>query len=113
MNYRNYSLAAALALLLTLSTTMAAWGHAAIVWAYVDQNLVQVEAFFPNNAKIQNATVLVVDEQGKTIMEGKTDSAGKFSYQPTSKKPQTIIIKAGESHVGDFELTAEDLAEIP
>lgn len=99
-------------LLLLLSAIGSAWGHAAIVWAYVENNMVYVEAFFPSGAKIQNATVLVIDAKGETLLEGKTDTEGKFSYKPTNRKSQTILIKAGESHVGDFELTDEDMAAI-
>ena len=29
-----------------------------------------------------------------------------------SKNPQTVVVMAGESHVGDFELSAEDLADL-
>ena len=89
-----------------------AWGHAAIVWAYVENNMVFVEAFYPSGSKIQNAKVRVVDGQGATVVEGKTDSEGKYSYAPASKQKQTVVVIAGESHVGDFELTEEDLAEI-
>ena len=89
-----------------------AFGHAAIVWAYVENNRVYVEAFFANGAKIQNTQVVVVDENGNKVLEGKTDTEGKFSYKPVSKNPQTVVVMAGESHIGDFELTAEDLADV-
>jgi len=88
------------------------YGHAAIVWAYVENNQVNVEAFFANGAKIQNAQVVVVDENGDKVLEGKTDTEGKFAYKPVSKKTQTVVVMSGESHVGDFELTPEDLADI-
>ena len=88
------------------------YGHAAIVWAYAENNMVHVEAFFANGTKIQNTRVIVVDENGDTVLEGKTDTEGKFSYKPVSKKAQTVVVTSGESHVGDFELTPEDLADI-
>lgn len=88
-------------------------GHAAVVWAYVEKGKVYVEAFFPSGAKIQNARVVVVDATGKALLEGKTDKEGKFSYEPLSKNSQTIVVSAGESHMGDFEITAEDFNENP
>lgn len=88
------------------------YGHAAIVWAYVENNQVNVEAFFANGAKIQKARVIVVDENGDSVLEGETDTDGRFAYKPIAKETQTIVVMAGESHVGDFELTPEDLAEI-
>jgi len=88
------------------------YGHAAIVWAYAENNQVHVEAFFANGTKIQNTRVVVVDENGDTVLEGKTDTEGKFSYKPVSKKAQTVVVTSGESHVGEFELTPEDLTDI-
>ena len=88
------------------------YGHAAIVWAYAENNQVHVEAFFANGKKIQNTRVIVVDENGDTVLEGKTDTEGKFSYKPVSKNAQTVVVTAGESHIGNFELTPEDLADI-
>nr|MBF0222238.1 carboxypeptidase regulatory-like domain-containing protein [Desulfobulbaceae bacterium] len=102
------ALGAAFALILACS----AWGHAAIVWAYVEGEKVYVEAFYASGKKLQNAKVVVVDSSGKSLLEGTTDNEGKFSYRPVSKVTQTVVVSAGESHVGDFELTADDLAEI-
>lgn len=98
--------------LLLLSLLVNAWGHAAIVWAYVENNRVYVEAFYPSGSKIQNAMVAVIDKSGNTLLEGRTDKDGKFSYRPVSKEMQVIVVTAGESHVGDFELGEEELADI-
>jgi nickel transport protein len=106
-----------LLIVLAVALTMFNWaglvyGHAAIVWAYAENNQVHVEAFFASGKKIQNTRVIVVDENGDTVLEGKTDIEGKFSYKPVSKKAQTVVVTSGESHVGEFELTPEDLADI-
>ena len=98
--------------LLMFSWAGLVYGHAAIVWAYAENNQVHVEAFFASGKKIQNARVIIVDDKGDTVLEGKTDIEGKFSYKPVSKNTQTVVVTAGESHVGDFELTPEDLADI-
>ena len=97
------------ALLLFSSQALA---HAAIVWAYAENDRIFVEAFFANGTKIQNTKVIVVGENKEVLLEGKTDKEGKFSYLPTTRKRQTILVVAGESHLGDFELTEEDLADI-
>lgn len=103
---------ATLGALLSLMLTCSAFGHAAIVWAYVEGDKVFVEAFYASGKKLQNAKVVVADFNGKSILEGHTDTEGKFSYKPVSKDAQTIVVSAGESHVGDFELTADDLADV-
>ena len=89
-----------------------AFGHAAIVWAYVKDNQVFVEAFYASGKKIQEARVVVVDKDSKTIREGNTDREGKFSYKPLSRDTQTIVVMAGESHVGDFELNSDELVDV-
>ena len=88
------------------------YAHAAIVWAYAENNMVHVEAFFANGTKIQNAQITVVDEKGEAVLKGKTNTEGMFSYKPVSKNTQTVVVTAGEAHVGDFELTPEDLVDI-
>ncbi len=105
-----FTLAAAAAMLLLFSSQ--ALAHAAIVWAYAENDRVFVEAFFANGTKIQNTKIVVIDENEKVLLEGKTDKEGKFNYRPTTNKKQIILVIAGESHLGDFELTEEDLSKI-
>jgi len=103
------SLALALILLLAASQAMA---HAAIVWAYVEGGRVFVEAFFANGTKIQNTKVVVLNDQDEVLLEGLTDVDGKFSYTPPNKSKQIILVMAGDAHLGDFEISEEDLAEV-
>ena len=112
MNMKKLCIPIVTAGLITFALTGLALAHAAIVWAFVENNMIQVEAFYPSGSKIQNAQVIVVDSEGKKILEGTTDKEGKFAYTPVSNEPQTVVVKAGESHVGDFELTEEDLVDL-
>ena len=89
-----------------------AFAHAAIVWAYVEGDKVFVEAFFANGTRIQDTKVIVLDENEKVLLEGKTDKKGNFNYKPAIKKRQSIVVMAGESHIGDFEITEQDLKDI-
>jgi hypothetical protein len=109
-NHHLFSLVAVTAAVLFFSAQ--AFAHAAIVWAYAENDRVFVEAFFANGTKIQNTKVVVVDENEKVLLEGQTDKDGKFNYRPTTNKKQTVLVIAGESHLGDFELSEEDLAKI-
>lgn len=93
-------------------TTTYASAHAAIVWAYAEGDTIFVEAFFANGTKIQDTKVLVYDENKKMLTEGRTDKEGKFNYKAVTKETQTVVVVAGESHMGDFELTEEDLQEL-
>ena len=93
-------------------TPVCASAHAAIVWAYAEGDTIFVEAFFASGTKIQDTKVLVQDKNKKTLLEGKTDKEGKFSYKPVTTKTQTVVVVSGEDHIGDFELTEEDLMEL-
>jgi len=97
-------------LALTLTATLAQ-AHATIVWAYVEKGQVFVEAFFATGSKVQNAKVVVVDENQKVLLEGKTDKEGKFHYTPKNHDKQTVVVIAGKGHMGNFELKPEDFKE--
>ena len=112
MNLKKNTIIIAFWAVLLVGLVSSAWGHAAIVWAYVENNHVYVEAFYASGKKVQNAKVVVVDKNGKTLLEGKTDKEGKFSYVPVTKNSQSIVVVAGESHVGDFELSGEELIDV-
>lgn len=106
------SIVAMMVVLLSLWLAGSAWAHAAIVWAYFEGGQVYVEAFYASGAKIQKAKVVVLNKEGKTIVEGQTDTEGKYAYTPHSKETQKVVVVAGESHVGDFELTPDDFVEV-
>jgi nickel transport protein len=110
LDHHYFSMAIAAIMLLFFSSQAVA--HAAIVWAYAENDRVFVEAFFANGTKIQNTKIVVIDENEKVLLEGKTDKEGKFNYRPTTNKKQTVLVISGESHLGDFELTEEDLSQI-
>jgi len=112
MSYKKTKQILAASLLAILLSASIAQAHAAIVWAYVENGQVFVEAFFANGSKIQNSRVVVIDANKDVIQEGMTDKEGKFHYKPKSLETQTIVVIASQSHTGDFELSAEDLAAI-
>ncbi len=99
------------ACLLVLVLSAVAYGHAAVLWCYVENNKVNVEAFFMGGNKVQHGKIFVVDKDGKKILEGVTDKKGLFSFDPPFKDDMTIILKIDSGHGTDFELTKQDFLD--
>ncbi len=98
-------------ILLAAATATAAYAHAAVLWCYVENDQVHVEAFFMGGKKLQKGKILVLDAQGKKILEGLTDEKGIFSFTPKVQNNMTIVLQLDEGHGSDFQLTKEDFLE--
>ncbi len=85
--------------------------HAVILWAYVENGEVHVEAFTPKGTIIKDAELVVIDKTGKTLLKGRTDADGKFQFVPPVKDEMTIVMVIDDAHKTDFKLTPEDFDE--
>ena len=102
----------ALALLFLFCISSLAYAHATILWCYVEKGRVYVEgSFMGSGRKVQNGTVIVVNDKGEKILEGKTNEEGKFDFAPPYQGDMTILLKVDESHDADFELTKQDFLD--
>lgn len=97
--------------MLLLSFASSAFAHATTLWCYVEKNRVFVEAFFMGGKKAQNGNVIVVNNKGEKILEGKTDKEGKFDFEPPYQGDMTILLKIDQAHDADFELTKQDFLD--
>lgn len=86
----------------------AAFAHSTVLWAEVIDGKVSVEAFFGNGNKIKNTPVIVIDKNGKKMLEGKTDEQGKWVFDPPVKGDMIIILKVSEGHETEFKIKADD-----
>ena len=91
--------------------TCLAFAHSVILWAYVENGEVYVEAFTQKGTKIKDAPLVVVDKTGKTLLEGRTDAEGKFQFVPPVKDEMTIVMVIDDAHKTDFTLMPEDFDE--
>jgi hypothetical protein len=99
------------ALFLFLALAASAYAHATVLWCYVENNRVYVEAFFMGGAKVQNGTIIVADKNGKKLLEGKTDKQGLFNFAPPVQDDMTIVLKVDSGHGADFMLTKQDFLD--
>ena len=100
-------LCTAIFVLIAAAATMA-FAHAATLWAYVEDNHVYVEAFYVGGTKVQGGHVVVIDNEGKKLLEGKTDTEGKFDFAPPVKSDMKILLLIDEGHSSEFQIKAED-----
>ena len=97
--------------LLLLTIAASAYAHATVLWCYVENNHVYVEAFFMGGNKVQNGKIFVVDKDGKKLLEGTTDKQGLFNFDPPVQDDMTIVLKVDSGHGADFKLTKQDFLD--
>lgn len=97
--------------LMVLAFAALAFAHAALLWAYVENNHVYVEAFFMGGNKIKNTRIVVVDDKGKKLIEGKTDEEGKFDFAPPIIDDMTILLLIDKAHRSEFKIKKEDFQQ--
>lgn len=94
-----------------LFTVSMAHAHATVLWCYVEDGQVFVEAFFMGGKKVQKGEVFVVDKQGKKIMEGITDDKGLYKFDPPVEDDMTIVLRIDTGHGAEFKLTKQDFVD--
>lgn len=96
-----------------LVTCVPAIAHKVNVFAYVEGNGVKVEGYFSGNVKAQDCDVTVSDEQGKKLLEGKTDKEGIYSFKladlPAFSGGLKIVLEAGMGHRAEYTLAGDDI----
>ena len=90
---------------------LTAHAHSAVLWCYVENNRVFVEAFFMGGKKIQGAKIIVVDGKGKKLLTGTTDKDGLFDFEPPIHDDMTVVLRLGEGHGADFTIDKQDFQE--
>jgi len=101
----------AIALLLLMFAASYAHAHATVLWCYVENNTVFVEAFFMGGKKVQKGNIFVVDKEGNKLLEGVTDKGGLFQFVPPMQDDMTIVLRIDTGHGADFVLTKQDFLD--
>ena len=107
LKYRRLWASSAIAFMLLASSTVA-FAHGAVLWAYVENDHVYVEAFFMGGKKVKEGRIVVVDATGKKLLEGKTDGEGKFDFAPPVHGDMTILLLLDQAHGSEFKIKKQD-----
>jgi len=90
-------------------STMPAWAHKVMIFAWVEGDTVYTQSKFSGGKKAKNSTVLVYDEEGNQLLEGKTDEQGEFSFKVPKKTDLKVVLKASMGHMAEWKIPAEEI----
>lgn len=82
--------------------------HRVNVFAWVDGDMIMVEAKFAGGKRVMGSAVKVMDETGKLVHEGKTDEKGTYAFAIPAVGDLTVVVEAGQGHRGEWKLSIED-----
>ena len=85
-----------------------AFAHKVYIYAWYEGDTVCTESYFGSNKKVKDGLIVVFDNSGKKLLEGRTNDKGEFSFKPPQKTDLRIVAEAGMGHKGEFLLKAEE-----
>jgi nickel transport protein len=99
----------ALSLFLWLALCGNALAHRVTIFAWVEGDTVYTESKTGSGAPLQNATIRVLDNQGKQLLTGRTDAEGAFSFKTSQKTDLTVVSEASMGHRAEWTIPAQEL----
>jgi len=109
MKTRRLSFGLAIFLLFLLSPFVS-WAHKVHIYAWVEGDRVFTESFFSDGKRAAHFQIQVLNEQGKRLLSGETDSKGLFSFTLPEKKDLKIIVLAPTGHRAEYNLSAGEIS---
>jgi nickel transport protein len=97
---------ACLAVLILAGTASA---HRVNVFAWVEGDIIRVEAKFPGSGPVKGGEVVVSGPDGKILVTGLTDSKGGFSFPVPLKGDLVVTVKAGPGHESSWTVREGEL----
>lgn len=85
--------------------------HKAVIFAYVEGDIIHTESKFSGGRKVVNSLVAVYNQKGDKLLEGKTDEHGEFSFRIPEITELKIVLNAGMGHRAEWIVPVEDLLE--
>jgi nickel transport protein len=72
--------------------------HGIGVEAKLKGSTVHIEAYFDDDTPASDATVTLTDSEGKTVVRGKTDGKGAWTFPAPTAGNYRVIVNAGDGH---------------
>jgi nickel transport protein len=88
-----------------------ALAHKVTVFAYVEGDTVVTDSYFNDGRKCRDSIIEVFDEKGNKLIEGKTDTDGRFSFRAPGRTDLVIRLTASMGHRAEYEIPGSDLPE--
>lgn len=83
-----------------------------MIFAWVEGDTVYTQSKFSGGKRAKNSTVVVYDNKGNQLLEGKTDEKGEFSFNVPKKTGLKIVLKASMGHMAEWKIPAEEIAGV-
>lgn len=90
-----------------------ALGHKVIVFAWVEDGTVYTESSFGSKRKARDSQIVVNDADGNTVIKGRTDDKGLFSFKVPEdvNSDLHITLEAGPGHRGYWKISRQELQQ--
>lgn len=88
-----------------------AYAHKVTVFAYVEDDTVFTESFFPDGKRVQGGKIEAYDENNKLLLNGVTNKEGQFNFDLPASNSIKIILDASMGHKDDFTLQLKGSAK--
>jgi nickel transport protein len=91
----------------------AAWAHKVTIFAWVEGDTVYTQSKFSGGKPAKNSTVVVYDDAGNQLLEGKTDKKGVFSFVVPKRTALMVALKASMGHLAEWKISVEEVTGQP
>jgi nickel transport protein len=91
----------------------AALAHKVTIFAWVEGDTVHTQSKFSGGKPAKQATIVVYDDEGTQLLEGKTDEKGLFSFAVPQRTGLMVALKASMGHVAEWKIPVEEVTGHP
>jgi nickel transport protein len=84
--------------------------HKVTIFAWVEGDTVHTQSKFSGGKRAKNSVVVVYDNEGNQLLEGKTDDNGEFSFKVPQKTELKVALKASMGHLAEWTIPLEEIA---
>ncbi|MDY6989836.1 MAG: hypothetical protein SWQ30_17480 [Thermodesulfobacteriota bacterium] len=83
--------------------------HKVSILAWVEGDRVYTRSAFSGGQSVTDSLVVVYDDQGNELLEGKTDEQGEFSFRAPERTDFNIVLKTPMGHMAEYEMASSEL----
>lgn len=95
-------------LFIFFTLTFFLFAHKINIFSYKEGNKIFVEGYFADGKPCKNSEIIVFDENGGKIIEGKTNPEGIFSFDIPETSKIKIVLVADMGHKVETEMQLKD-----
>ncbi|MCK5193697.1 MAG: hypothetical protein KAQ71_07800 [Desulfobulbaceae bacterium] len=86
-----------------------AFAHKVTIFAWVDGDTIHTRSKFSGGKRVKGSLVVVFDSEGNSLLEGKTDENGMFSFKIPQKTELKVVLKASMGHMAVWKIPVEEI----